>query len=160
MSTRDISWRWEVAGAYCWQSYLFHVPTLNWKRTANWLLLIPKRIWLIPSRNSSIESIQINTLHYEIDKILSRGNANKGNSFILTSLSLIILTKQFPRIVPTHLQQNKTLITHTHTNTSPTDMVKVNKMPFRKKLRADWGQEMRAVIRRRIFCLPGYYPKI
>ena len=31
---------------------------------------------------------------------------------------------------------------------------------FRKKLRADWGQEMRAIIRCRIFCLPGCYPKI
>jgi len=34
------------------------------------------------------------------------------------------------------------------------------KMLLRKKLRADWGQEMRAIIRCRIFCLPGCYPKI
>ena len=30
---------------------------------------------------------------------------------------------------------------------------------FRKKLRADWGQEMLAIIRCRVFCLPGCYPK-
>jgi len=31
---------------------------------------------------------------------------------------------------------------------------------LRKKLRADWSQEMLAIIRCRIFCLPGCYPKI
>jgi len=30
---------------------------------------------------------------------------------------------------------------------------------LRKKLRADWGQEMFSIIRCRIFCLPGCYPK-
>ena len=30
---------------------------------------------------------------------------------------------------------------------------------FRKKLRADWGQEMLAIIRYRVVCLPGCYPK-
>jgi len=30
----------------------------------------------------------------------------------------------------------------------------------RKKLRADCGQEMLAIVRCRIFCLPGCYPKI
>jgi len=35
-----------------------------------------------------------------------------------------------------------------------------NKILLRKKLRADCGQEMRAIIRCRIFCLPGCYPKI
>jgi len=34
------------------------------------------------------------------------------------------------------------------------------KILLRKKLRAGWGQEMRAIIRCRIFCLPGCYPKI
>ena len=34
------------------------------------------------------------------------------------------------------------------------------KILFRKKLRADWGQEMLAIIRCRIFCLPDCYPKI
>ena len=35
-----------------------------------------------------------------------------------------------------------------------------SKILFSKKLRADWGQEMLAIIRCRIFCLPGCYPKI
>jgi len=34
------------------------------------------------------------------------------------------------------------------------------KILFRKKWRGDWGQEMLAIIRCRIFCLPGCYPKI
>ena len=36
----------------------------------------------------------------------------------------------------------------------------VSKILLRKKLRADWGQEMLAIIRCRTFCLPGCYPKI
>jgi hypothetical protein len=59
---------------------------LNWTRTAIGLLLIPTRIWLIPTRYNIIVSLLINKLHQEIKTILRRGNENKGNSFILTSL--------------------------------------------------------------------------
>jgi len=34
------------------------------------------------------------------------------------------------------------------------------KIPFRKKLRADWRQGMLAIVRCKIFCLPVCYPKI
>jgi hypothetical protein len=53
-------------------------------------LLSKTRIWLIPSRNTIIVSLLINKLHQEIKTILRKGNENKGNSFILTSLFLII----------------------------------------------------------------------
>jgi hypothetical protein len=36
----------------------------------------------------------------------------------------------------------------------------INQNLLRKKLRADWDQEVLAIIRCRIFCLPGCYPKI
>jgi hypothetical protein len=68
---------------------------LNWTRTTIGLLLIPTRIWLIPSRNNIIISLLINKLHQEIKAILRKGNENKGNYFILTSLFLIILMNNF-----------------------------------------------------------------
>jgi hypothetical protein len=37
----------------------------------------------------------MNKLHQEIKTILRKGNENKGNSFILTSLFLIILINNF-----------------------------------------------------------------
>jgi len=73
---------------------------LNWTRTTIGLLLIPTRIWLIPSRNRIIIRILINKLHQEIKTILRKGNENKGNSFILTSLFLIILINNFLGLFP------------------------------------------------------------
>jgi F-type H+-transporting ATPase subunit a len=73
---------------------------LNRTRTAIGVLLIPTRIRLIPSRNSIIESLLINKLHQEIKTILRKGNENKGNSFIPTSLFLIILTTNFLGLFP------------------------------------------------------------
>jgi len=73
---------------------------LNWTRTIIGLLLIPTRIWLIPSRNSIIISLLINKLHQEIKTILRKGNENRGNSFILTSLFLIILINNFLGLFP------------------------------------------------------------
>ena len=73
---------------------------LNWTRTTIGILLIPTRIWLIPSRNSIIVTLLINKLHQEIKTILSKGNENKGNSFILTSLFLIILANNFLGLFP------------------------------------------------------------
>jgi F-type H+-transporting ATPase subunit a len=73
---------------------------LNWTRTAIGLLLIPTRIWLIPSRNNMIIRLLINKLHQEIKNILRKGNENKGNSFILTSLFLIILINNFLGLFP------------------------------------------------------------
>ena len=73
---------------------------LNWTRTAIGLLLIPTRIWLIPSRNSIIVKLLINKLHQEIKTILRKGNENKGNSFILTCLFLIILINNFLGLFP------------------------------------------------------------
>ena len=74
--------------------------SLNWTRTAIGLLLIPSRIWLIPSRNRIIVRLLINKLHQEIKTILRKGNENKGNSFILTSLFLIILINNFLGLFP------------------------------------------------------------
>jgi len=76
-----------------------NVP-LNWIRTTTGLLLIPTRIWLIPSRNNIIMSLLINKLHQEMKTILRKGNENKGNSFILTSLFLKILINNFLGLFP------------------------------------------------------------
>ena len=74
--------------------------SLNWIRTAIGILLIPTRVWLIPSRNNIIISLLINKLHQEIKTILRKGNENKGNSFILTSLFLMILINNFLGLFP------------------------------------------------------------
>jgi F-type H+-transporting ATPase subunit a len=73
---------------------------LNWTRTTIGLLLIPTRIWLVPSRNNIIVSLLISKLHQEIKTILRKGNENKGNSFILASLFLIILINNFLGLFP------------------------------------------------------------
>nr|AQP26662.1 ATP synthase F0 subunit 6 [Anoplotermes sp. E1 TB-2017] len=73
---------------------------LNWTSTAIGLLLIPTSIWLIPSRNSMMISLLMNKLHQEMKTILSKGNENKGNSFILTSLFLMILMNNFLGLFP------------------------------------------------------------
>jgi len=54
----------------------------------------------MPSRNSITVSLLINKLHQEIKTILRRGNENKGNSFTLPSLFLIILTNNFLGLFP------------------------------------------------------------
>nr|QXT44171.1 ATP synthase F0 subunit 6 [Adaiphrotermes sp. B JRA-2021a] len=74
--------------------------SLNWTSTAIGLLLIPTSIWLIPSRNSMMISLLMNKLHQEMKTILSKGNENKGNSFILTSLFLMILMNNFLGLFP------------------------------------------------------------
>nr|YP_009351174.1 ATP synthase F0 subunit 6 [Embiratermes brevinasus]AQP28778.1 ATP synthase F0 subunit 6 [Embiratermes brevinasus] len=73
---------------------------LNWTSTTIGLLLIPTSIWLIPSRNSMMVSLLMNKLHQEMKTILSKGNENKGNSFILASLFLMILTNNFLGLFP------------------------------------------------------------
>ena len=83
---------------------------LNWTRTTIGLLLIPTRIWLIPSRNRIIVRLLINKLHQEIKAILRKGNKNKGNSFILTSLFLIILTNKFLELFPYIFTRTRHLI--------------------------------------------------
>nr|YP_009350290.1 ATP synthase F0 subunit 6 [Nitiditermes fulvus]AQP26740.1 ATP synthase F0 subunit 6 [Nitiditermes fulvus] len=74
--------------------------SLNWMSTAIGLLLIPTSIWLIPSRNNMMMSLLMNKLHQEMKTILSKGNENKGNSFILTSLFLMILMNNFLGLFP------------------------------------------------------------
>jgi F-type H+-transporting ATPase subunit a len=74
--------------------------SLNWTRTIIGILLIPTRIWLIPSRNRMVLTLLINKLHQEIKTILRKGNENKGNSFILTSLFLLILANNFLGLFP------------------------------------------------------------
>nr|YP_009351720.1 ATP synthase F0 subunit 6 [Thoracotermes macrothorax]AQP30485.1 ATP synthase F0 subunit 6 [Thoracotermes macrothorax] len=73
---------------------------LNWTSTTIGLLLIPTSIWLIPSRNTMMMSLLMNKLHLEMKTILSKGNENKGNSFILTSLFLLILMNNFLGLFP------------------------------------------------------------
>nr|AIY61897.1 ATP synthase F0 subunit 6 [Basidentitermes aurivillii] len=73
---------------------------LNWTSTAIGLLLIPTSIWLIPSRNSMMLSLLMNKIHQEMKNILSKGNENSGNSFILTSLFLMILMNNFLGLFP------------------------------------------------------------
>nr|QXT44392.1 ATP synthase F0 subunit 6 [Astalotermes cf. brevior CMRT056] len=73
---------------------------LNWASTAIGLMLIPTSIWLIPSRNSMMVALLMKKLHQEMKTILSKGNENKGNSFILTSLFLMILMNNFLGLFP------------------------------------------------------------
>nr|QXT44210.1 ATP synthase F0 subunit 6 [Astalotermes sp. A JRA-2021a] len=73
---------------------------LNWTSTVVGLLLIPTSMWLIPSRNSMMVTLLMNKLHQEMKTILSKGNENKGNSFILTSLFLMILMNNFLGLFP------------------------------------------------------------
>nr|AQP26866.1 ATP synthase F0 subunit 6 [Nasutitermes sp. A TB-2017] len=73
---------------------------LNWTSTTIGLLLIPTSIWLVPSRNSMMVSLLMNKLHQEMKTILSKGNENKGNSFILASLFLMILMNNFLGLFP------------------------------------------------------------
>nr|URH16818.1 ATP synthase F0 subunit 6 [Constrictotermes cyphergaster] len=74
--------------------------SLNWTSTAIGLLLIPTSIWLVPSRNNMMVSLLTNKLHQEMKTILSKGNENKGNSFILASLFLMILMNNFLGLFP------------------------------------------------------------
>nr|YP_009350745.1 ATP synthase F0 subunit 6 [Ophiotermes mirandus]AQP27684.1 ATP synthase F0 subunit 6 [Ophiotermes mirandus] len=73
---------------------------LNWTSTMMGVLLVPTSIWLIPSRNSMMVSLLMNKLHQEMKTILSSGNENKGNSFILASLFLMILMNNFLGLFP------------------------------------------------------------
>nr|YP_009250497.1 ATP synthase F0 subunit 6 [Coptotermes michaelseni]AMX22748.1 ATP synthase F0 subunit 6 [Coptotermes michaelseni] len=73
---------------------------LNWTSTTLGLLLIPTSIWLIPSRNNMMISLLMSKLHSEMKTILSKGNQNKGNSFIFTSLFLMILMNNFLGLFP------------------------------------------------------------
>nr|AMX22722.1 ATP synthase F0 subunit 6 [Coptotermes kalshoveni] len=73
---------------------------LNWTSTTLGLLLIPTSIWLIPSRNNMMISLLMNKLHKEMKTILSKGEQNKGNSFIFTSLFLMILMNNFLGLFP------------------------------------------------------------
>nr|AQP29457.1 ATP synthase F0 subunit 6 [Odontotermes sp. 10 TB-2017] len=73
---------------------------LNWTSTIIGLMLIPTSVWLIPSRNSMTMSILMNKMHQEMKTISSKGNINKGNTFILTSLFLMILTNNFLGLFP------------------------------------------------------------
>jgi len=73
---------------------------LNWTRTTIGLLLTPTRIWLSPSQNRIVVRLLMNNLHQEMETFLRKGNENKGNSFIFTSLFLIILTNNFVGLFP------------------------------------------------------------
>nr|AQP30576.1 ATP synthase F0 subunit 6 [Odontotermes sp. BDIT085] len=73
---------------------------LNWTSTIIGMMLIPTSMWLIPSRNSMTMSILMNSMHQEMKTISSKSSINKGNSFILTSLFLMILTNNFLGLFP------------------------------------------------------------
>nr|YP_009350654.1 ATP synthase F0 subunit 6 [Odontotermes minutus]AQP27567.1 ATP synthase F0 subunit 6 [Odontotermes minutus] len=74
--------------------------SLNWTSTIIGLMLIPTSVWLIPSRNSMTMSVLMNKMHQEMKTISSKGSINKGNTFILTSLFLMILTNNFLGLFP------------------------------------------------------------
>nr|YP_009350225.1 ATP synthase F0 subunit 6 [Odontotermes hainanensis]AQP26591.1 ATP synthase F0 subunit 6 [Odontotermes hainanensis] len=73
---------------------------LNWTSTIIGLMLIPTSVWLIPSRNSMMMSILMNKMHQEMKTISSKSSINKGNTFILTSLFLMILMNNFLGLFP------------------------------------------------------------
>jgi F0F1-type ATP synthase membrane subunit a len=106
----------QVAASWC----------LGWVETTAGLLLIPTRIWLIPSRNSTIINLLINKLHQEIKTVLRKGNENKGNSFILTSLFLIILRNNFLGLFP-YIFTRTTYINSSTTNMNKIYIIRINK---------------------------------
>nr|AQP29151.1 ATP synthase F0 subunit 6 [Odontotermes nr. pauperans RDCT160] len=73
---------------------------LNWTSTIIGLMMIPTSMWLIPSRNSMTMSILMNSMHQEMKTISSKSSINKGNSFILTSLFMMILMNNFLGLFP------------------------------------------------------------
>lgn len=64
---------------------------MNWLSTLIGIILIQSRFWLIPSRQIIIWNKLTIKLHQEFKTLLNNKNINKGRTFMLISLILIII---------------------------------------------------------------------
>lgn len=65
--------------------------SMNWLSTLIGIILIQSRFWLIPSRQIIIWNKLTIKLHQEFKTLLNNKNINKGRTFMLISLILIII---------------------------------------------------------------------
>jgi F-type H+-transporting ATPase subunit a len=77
-----------------------HNAPLNWIRTVIGLILLPTRIWLIPSRQYLIWNLLLKKLHNEFKTLLGENRINKGRTLIFISLFSIILFNNFIGLFP------------------------------------------------------------
>nr|AVN67848.1 ATP synthase F0 subunit 6 [Polyphaga aegyptiaca] len=73
---------------------------LNWMSTIIGLMMIPMSFWLIPSRQSMMWNITLNTLHKELKTLTGSHQINKGSTFIFISLFSMILFNNFTGLFP------------------------------------------------------------
>jgi len=66
LSTRNISWRVKTAGAYGWQHYPLHVPTVLKSRSLNLLEPSGPIIYNKPTRCNSVSIVFINNYRYAL----------------------------------------------------------------------------------------------
>nr|UDD86577.1 ATP synthase F0 subunit 6 [Cryptocercus tianbaensis] len=65
--------------------------TMNWLSTLMGMLLIQSSFWLIPSRQMLMWNKVLMKLHQEFKMLLTNKNINKGSTFMLISLMLMIM---------------------------------------------------------------------
>nr|UGN61645.1 ATP synthase F0 subunit 6 [Cryptocercus wolongensis] len=65
--------------------------TMNWLSTLMGMMLIQSSFWLIPSRQMMMWNKMLMKLHQEFKTLLNNKNINKGSTFMLTSLLLMIM---------------------------------------------------------------------
>jgi F-type H+-transporting ATPase subunit a len=78
---------------------IYNTP-LNWIRTIIGLILIPTRMWLIPSQQYLIWNLLLEKLHNEFKTLLGGSRINKGSTLIFISLFSIILFNNFIGLFP------------------------------------------------------------
>jgi F-type H+-transporting ATPase subunit a len=74
--------------------------SLNWLRTLLGTIIIPIRIWLIPSRHMVIWNLLTTKLHSEFKTLLGNKERNKGRTFLFVSLFSLILLNNFLGLFP------------------------------------------------------------
>jgi F-type H+-transporting ATPase subunit a len=84
--------------------------SLNWTRTFLGLIIIPTRIWLIPSRHLVTWSTLISKLHHEFKTLLGYNAKNKGRTFLFVSLFSLILFNNFLGLFPYIFTRTRHLI--------------------------------------------------
>nr|UDD86603.1 ATP synthase F0 subunit 6 [Cryptocercus sp. 3 ZQW-2021c] len=65
--------------------------TMNWLSTLMGMMLIQSSFWLIPSRHMMMWNKLSMKLHQEFKTLLNNKNTNKGSTFMLISLMLMIM---------------------------------------------------------------------
>nr|AVN68208.1 ATP synthase F0 subunit 6 [Cryptocercus meridianus] len=65
--------------------------TMNWLSTLMGMMLIQSSLWLVPSRQMMMWNKLLMKLHQEFKTLLNNKNTNKGSTFMLISLMLMIM---------------------------------------------------------------------